>query len=174
MSHRYQTANSGPFKSTGQFCGASKYWGDRCGACPEGAAAPGVAAAYSADQVTPTKVMDCDAIPTSTDGPVTAVAYCCLTPFFEISGPTDTPKSCDAVCAAEGLNCTTKGPVWAMGLYPGAAVVYWRSATGGRWDVEEDCSVAPKLTKVDGTQSYTLDYHTCECIDPQSPVPTPP
>jgi hypothetical protein len=175
--YTYRYAADGPFKTTAQACAASAFWGDVCGTCAGGPAAPGVAAAYAGGSDTPTKVLDCDAVPTSPTGPVSSVGYCCETPFIEIEGPTASPRSCDSVCAGESLICTMQAPIYdgfGGSPQPGSGLLNYGDSSNATTFGYSNCAFVPTATKlVDGTP-LPLHSHICACVDPDATLPPPP
>ncbi len=174
----YSYAADGPFKTTATACAGSAYWGDRCGTCESGVASPGVAAVYVGS--TPTQIAQCDALPKSTEGAVKMVAYCCETPFIMTGGSTTSPEPCDVVCAAKGLICTTKAPMYdgfGGSPQPGTAYVDYSpngTASNSTGYAYASCTDAPATTKIYKGQTLSLRTHSCACVDPLSVLPTPP
>ena len=172
--YHYSYASDGPFKTTASVCGQSGYWGDRCGTCASGPASPGVAAAYVGE--IPDKLASCDAVPTSSQGPVKTVAYCCETPFITVDG-TSPPKSCDAVCAAQSLICTPKAPQYdgfGGGLTPGSALVRYTNGSTSTNYVSSSCAGVPAMTTTVKGATLSFDRQQCACADAQSALPGPP
>lgn len=179
MGYRYEYAypKYDVLKSGKDFCAKSSYWGDFCGSCPTGIAAPGAAAIYTAASPTPEVFLACDKVPTSTAGTMTAVAYCCQTPFIYLSGPLPA-KSCDDVCAADGLVCAATAPFYdGFGGPVRALTALVRYDLGSRGTLVagfSGCSVAPAASTYYRGKPAPLKSYTCGCADPRSTLPPPP
>lgn len=172
--YHYSYASDGPFKTTASACAKSGYWGDRCGTCASGPASPGVAAAYVGE--IPDKLASCDAVPTSSQGSVKTVAYCCETPFITVDG-TSPPKPCDAVCAAQSLICAPKAPQYdgfGGGLTPGSALVRYTNGSTSTNYVSSSCASVPAMTTTVKGATLSFDRQECACADARSVLPSPP
>jgi hypothetical protein len=172
-SGRFQPGG-GLIESAAQVCAASNYWGDSCGRCIAGPAAPGVALVSGPNALTPTIISDCSVVPTSPDGAVKGVDYCCETPFIKTAASIVAPISCDAVCASAGLLCTAKAPVYdgfGGSVVPGSATLEFRGVGAAtKWTYADCSSVPPLAVQIRGKTAALSDY-TCECVDPLSTLP---
>lgn len=173
---RYHFEYDAPFPTPDELCANSPYWGDRCGSCGTGPAAPGVAVVYAAGK-NPAKMTACGTLPSSSGGAVGQVDYCCETPFIMTEASTSAPKSCADVCASEGLVCTTQAPIYdgfGGSPRPGSALLEYRAGATGTRTWMTTCSEAPPATKSIAGNAGKLEAFTCACVDARAKLPTPP